>query len=77
MVSNKVLENWYKLRGNLYLKVFTDADWVGNLDDRENISGGAFFLGKILVSWTSKKQNYISQSTIEYVVVAVNYSNII
>ena len=46
---------WYKFGGNLDLKVFTDADWVGNLDDRKSTSGGAFFLGKRLVSWTRKK----------------------
>ena len=41
---------WYELGGNLDLKVFTDADWAGNLDDRKNTSGGAFFFGKRLVS---------------------------
>ena len=45
---------WYKLGGNLDLKVFTDADWAGNIDDRKSTSGGAFFLGKRLVSWTSR-----------------------
>ena len=61
------------------MKVFTDADWAGNLDDRKNTSGGAFFLGKRLVSWTSKKQNCTSQSTAEaeYVAAAVNCSNIV
>ena len=70
---------WYKFGGNLDLKVFTNVDWAGNLDDRKSTSGGAFFLGKRLVSWTSKKQNCTSQSTIEveYVVAAVNYSNIV
>ena len=29
---------WYKLRGNLDLKVFTNADWVGSLDDRKRTS---------------------------------------
>ena len=56
---------WYKLGGHLDLKVFTNAEWVGNIDDRKSTGGGAFFLGKRLVSWTSKKQNYTSQSTIE------------
>ena len=56
---------WYKLGGNLDLKVFTDADWAGNLDEKKNTSGGAFFLGKRLVSWTSKKQNCTSQSMAE------------
>ena len=51
---------WYKLGVNLDLKVFTDADWVGSIDDRKSTSGGAFFLGKRLVSWTSKKKNCTS-----------------
>ena len=70
---------WYKFGGNLDLKVFTDADWAGNIDDRKSTSGGAFFLGKRLVSWTSKKKNCISQSRakVEYVVVAMNCSNIV
>ena len=41
---------WYKLGGNLDLKVFTDVGWAGNIDDRKSTSGGAFFLGKRLVS---------------------------
>ena len=41
---------WYKFGGNMDLKVFTDVDWVGNLDDKKSTSDGAFFLGKILVS---------------------------
>lgn len=70
---------WYKFGGNLDLRVFNDADWAGNLDDRKSTSGGAFFLGKRLVSWTSKKQNCTSQSTAEaeYVAAAVNCSNIV
>ena len=69
---------WYKFERNMDLKVFTDDDWVGNLDDRKSTSGGAFFLGKILVSWTSKNQNCTSQSIVEveYVAIVVNFSNI-
>ena len=65
--------------GNLDLKVFTDADWVGNIDDKKSTSGGAFFLGKRLVSLTSKKKNCTSQSIAEaeYVATIVNYSNIV
>ena len=68
---------WYKLGGNLALKMLTDVDWVGNIDDRKSTSGGALFLGKKLVSWTSKKKTCTSQSTTEeeYVAVAVNCSN--
>ena len=35
---------WYKFGGNLDLNMFTDADRVGNIDDRKSTSGGAFFL---------------------------------
>ena len=52
---------WYKKRGNLDLKAFTNVDWVGSVDDRKSTSRGELFLGKRLVSWTSKKKNYISQ----------------
>ena len=51
---------WYKLGGNLDLKVFTNADWARNIDDKKSTSGGAFFLGKRLVSWTNKRKNYTS-----------------
>ena len=40
---------WYEFGGNLDLKVFTNADWAGNLDDIKSTSGGALFLGKRLV----------------------------
>ena len=46
---------WYKKWVNFELKVFTDVDWVGSIDDRKSTSGGAFFFSKRLVSWTSKK----------------------
>ena len=70
---------WYKLGGNLDLKVFTDVDWSWSIDDRKNTSGGELFLGKRLVSWMSKKQNYTSQSITEeeYVAVAINCSKIV
>lgn len=68
----------YKKRNDFDLKVYTDADWAGNIDDRKSTSGGDFFLGERLVSWLSKKQGCISQSTTEaeYVAVALNCTNI-
>ena len=44
-----------KKGGNLELKEFIDVDWLGSVDDGKSTSGGAFFLGKRLVPWTSKK----------------------
>ena len=69
---------WYKKGGNIELRTFIDVDWAGSIDDKKRTNGGAFFLGKRLVSWKSKKQNCISQSTVEAenVVAAVNYPNI-
>ena len=70
---------WYKRSDKFELKVYTDSNWTINFDDRKSTSGEAFFLGRRFISWTSKKQNYISQSTIEaeYVVAVVNCSNIV
>ena len=70
---------WYKLGGNPKLKVFADVDWVGKINDRNSTSGGSFFLGKMLVSWTSKKKHCTSQSTTEaeYVAIVVNYTSIV
>ena len=41
---------WYRKGGNLYLKAFTDVDWARSVDDRNNTSGGEYFLGKRIVS---------------------------
>jgi len=56
---------WYPRDHDFSLHAYTNADWVGDVDDRKSTSGGAFFLGKRLVSWLSKKQEAISLSTIE------------
>ena len=59
------------------LKVFTNADWIGNLDDRKSTSGGVFSLDKRFVSWIRKKKNCTSQYIVEveYVAVVINYSH--
>ena len=54
---------WYDRSNDFTLYVYTDADWEGNVDTRKNTSEGAFFLRGRLVSWLSKKQDCISQST--------------
>ena len=61
------------------LNAYTDADCGGNIDDRKSTSGGALFLGKRIVTWTSKKKTCTSQSIAEakYVAETINCTNIV
>ena len=70
---------YYKRSEKFELRAHTNADWGGNIDDRKSTSGGALFLGKRLITWTSKKQSCTSQSTVEaeYVVATIKYTNIV
>ena len=56
---------WYSKDTSDVLAGYSDVDWAGNADDRKSISGGCFYVGNNLVSWMSKKQNFISLSTTE------------
>ncbi|XP_016648277.1 PREDICTED: uncharacterized mitochondrial protein AtMg00810-like [Prunus mume] len=44
----------------LYLNANSDADYVGDLDDRRSTSGYCFYFGTNLISWSSKKQRGVS-----------------
>eukprot|EP00253_Pinus_taeda_P030743 PITA_30743 len=56
---------WYPRDTDLTLHAYTDAYWVGSMDDRKSTSGGAFSMGSRLISWFSKKQSSIALSTTE------------
>ena len=56
---------WYSKDSNACLAGYSNADWAGSVDDRKSTSGGCFYLGNNLVSWVSKKQNFMSLSTVE------------
>ena len=70
---------WYDRGDDFTLCTYTNADWVGDRDDRKSTSGGPFFLGGRLVSWLSKKQDCISQSIaeVEYVAIANNCNQVV
>ncbi|GKC25795.1 putative RNA-directed DNA polymerase [Tanacetum coccineum] len=45
------------------LEAFSDADWVGDSDDRWSTGGFAIYLGSNLISWTARKQRTVSRSS--------------
>lgn len=56
---------WFKRNDHLDVDGYCDADWANCLDDRRSTSGYCVFVGGNLVSWRSKKQSVVSQSTAE------------
>ncbi|GJZ95351.1 retrovirus-related pol polyprotein from transposon TNT 1-94 [Tanacetum coccineum] len=56
---------WYTKDSGFKLIRFLDADYAGCKDTFKSTSGGAQFLGKKLVSWSSKKQDCTALSTTE------------
>jgi hypothetical protein len=48
---------------SLSLHGFTDADWVGSIDDRKSIGGYIVFLGTTPISWKSGKQRTVARSS--------------
>ena len=53
------------------MTTYIDVDWASCVDDRKSTSGDAFYLGKSLVAWLSKKQTSISLSTAEAEYIAI------
>jgi hypothetical protein len=56
---------WYSASYSLALHGFSDADFAGCRLDRKSTSGTCQFFGSSLVSWSSRKQLSVAQSTTE------------
>ncbi|GJU72602.1 ribonuclease H-like domain-containing protein [Tanacetum coccineum] len=56
---------WYSKDSGFELIAYADADHAGCNDDCKSTSGGIQFLGDMLVSWSSKKQDCTTMSFAE------------
>jgi hypothetical protein len=63
----------YTSSGGVMLHGFSDSDWMGSIVDRKSTSGYCFSLGSAMISWSSRKQGTMDQSTAksEYIVASV------
>lgn len=55
----------YPRTNDFDLKGYSDAYYASDKDDRKSTSGSCRLMRSSLVSWNSKKQNYVSFSTTE------------
>ncbi|KAL4366735.1 hypothetical protein GQ457_05G021070 [Hibiscus cannabinus] len=56
---------WYRRDSTFDLHAYSDADYGGCKIDRKSTSDTCQFLGNMLISWFSKKQNNVALSTTE------------
>jgi hypothetical protein len=64
LVLTPNLALWYPMGSHFELLEYSDVDYAGCNVDRST-SGTCQFLERSLVSWSSKKQNYVALSTAE------------
>jgi hypothetical protein len=70
---------WYAKGSHFDLIVYSNVDYAGCKVDRKSTYGTYQFLCRSLVSWSSKKQNFVALSMIEaeYVIVSSCYAQLI
>jgi hypothetical protein len=65
LVSTPCFGIWYPKGSTFDLIEYSDSDYVGCKVDRKSTSGTCQFLGRSLVSWSSKKQTSVALSNVE------------
>ena len=63
LVHTPNLGLWYPKGSKFDLLRYSDSDYTGCKVDRKSTSGACQFLRQSLVSWSSKKKNYVALST--------------
>jgi hypothetical protein len=79
LVHTPNLGFWYPKGSTFDLLGYSDSDYAGCKVDRKRTIGTCQFLGRSLVSWSSKKQNSVALSTVEaeYVAVGACYAQLL
>jgi hypothetical protein len=65
LVHTPNLGLWYPKGSTFDLLGYSDSDYAGCRVNRKSTTGTCQFLGRSLVSWSSKKQNSVALSTAE------------
>jgi hypothetical protein len=65
LIHTQNLGLWYPKGSFFDLLGYSDSDYAGCKVDRKSTTGTCQFLGRSLVSWSSKKQNCVALSTAE------------
>ncbi|XP_019166976.1 PREDICTED: uncharacterized protein LOC109162748 [Ipomoea nil] len=56
---------FYPSNTNLKLQGFSDSDWATRSEIKKSITGYCVYIGKVLISWRTKKQATVSRSSSE------------
>jgi hypothetical protein len=73
LVYTPMFGPWYPKGSTFDLIGYSDVDYSGCKTDRKSTSGTCQFLGRSLVSWASKKQNFVALSTAEAEYIAAGH----